>query len=358
MPVVEIVDGIIDLIRKNMIAQTPLTLDGVSGSTIIAVENSFQFADGQEIIFIDNGYNVPDDPHYQIFEYSRIKQVIDTTTVELFDELEGDWLISRGSFIQKTIGSSPLYTDRVYYGDRDVIPSEEMSITVEPLSMSNEWIYIQGGLSEEYRVSITVYGKDVNTEGGMRVLNKYVDALYLLFMSNIHIDINNYESPLLYDVNEGDTTVYVSDTIENREYFKLSSELTGDCDPFVGTPPTIALYDVQDNKYTDIDMQVVDIQPAEHVDGGEMAITFNRPLLTRCQCDPTPDKQYLVSEYAVLRKQGRYIYDSRVDNLEYGLIQKGSAFIRAARLNWFGKEVEEFRFPQRLRGVDYNPSIG
>ena len=58
--------------------------------------------------------------------------------------------------------------DNVYYGDREVIPSTDMAIAVEPLSLSNEWIYLQGGLSEEYRVSIIVYGKDVETEEGMK----------------------------------------------------------------------------------------------------------------------------------------------------------------------------------------------
>ena len=340
-----------------MVAQTPLTRDGDSGDDIIKVENSFQFAPFQEAVLLDDGYEIFGDPHYDMYERVRIKEVIDSFTLRLYEPLIDTWTTDRQSFIQKAIGHDPLYTNRIYYGDREVIPTEAMAVTVEPLSMSNEWIYIQGGISEEYRVSINIYGKDIETDEGMQILNKYADAMYTLFMNNIHLDINSYDTPLLFDANEGDTVVYVADTEDNREYIKLSSDLLGSCTPHIGNPPSSAVYDVQDNSYVDIDMEVIDIQPPTYVAGGIMAVTFNRPLLTKCRCDPAPGKEYRVSEYAFLRRQGIYIYDSRVDNIEYGYVQKGSAFIRAARLNWFGKIVEEFRFPQKSNSVTYIPNL-
>ena len=54
--VVPVVDAIIDLIRKNIIARTPVTSDVLVGTTTIYVENSFHFNDGEEIVLIDSGY--------------------------------------------------------------------------------------------------------------------------------------------------------------------------------------------------------------------------------------------------------------------------------------------------------------
>ena len=53
-----------------------------------------------------------------------------------------------------------------------------------------------------------------------------------------------------------------------------------------------------------------------------------------------------MSDKAVLRHKSKYTYDSRVDNIEYGTVQKGSALLKAAKLSWFGKEAEAFQFPQ------------
>jgi hypothetical protein len=334
MAVTDVVDGIIDLIKLNIIAKTDIISDASIGDTTISVANSFHFERDQEIVLIDYGYNTPGDPHYHIFEYARIKQIIDTRNIELYDPLVSDWTVANSSFIQKTIGHDPLYSDNVYYGDRAVIPTESMSVTVEPLSMSNEWIYLMGGLSEEYRMSIMIYGKDIETEEGMKILNKYTDAIYKLMMSDLHPDINNYDTPVLYDVPVGASTVIIADTENNREQFA------------VGTQSLYTVYrtnyDIQDNINVEQGRVITNISPATYVPGGEMTITVDRPF----------DNPYLTSEYAAFTRHGRYFYDSRIDNIEYGTVQKGSAFIRAARLNWFGKEVEEQWFPQHSKGIE------
>jgi len=243
---------------------------------------------------------------------------------------------------KKTIGHSPLYDDRVYYGDREVIPSEDMAITVEPLSLSNEWIYIQGGLSEEYRVSITIYGKDIETEEGMKILNKYTDNAYNLFNESMHIDINNHESPLLANVAAGSTTVIVEDTPINREFFKPSILVQDD-----------EVFELQDNKGIEIDLFVTSVViPGD----GTMRISINQNDPVLFPNEPI-ERNYSIDEFAVFRRHGRYFYDSRVDNIEYGIVQKGSAFIRAAKLNWFGKEVQEYIFPQQSKGARFFTKI-
>ena len=268
MPVTEVINGIIDLINLNIIAKTDITADVIAGATIVYVENSFHFVIGQEIVLIDFGYNDPASPHYQVYEYARIKDIIDTRRIRLDEPALDDWLVADGSFVQKTIGHAPLYEDRVYYGDRAVIPSEDMAITVEPLSLSNDWIYLMGGLSEEYRVSIMIYGKDIETEEGMQILNKYTDSVYQLMMSDLHPDINNYDTPILHDVATGSSQVAIKDSTENRENFR------------VGPIPYMfrTNYDIQDNLNTEQGRQITAVSPASYVPGGEMAITVDRPF--------------------------------------------------------------------------------
>lgn len=345
MPVTEVVDGLIDLIRKNLVAKTNVTSDVLTGQVLVNVENSFHYNDGEEVVILDWGYNDPSSPHYGKYEYCVIKEVNNTHWITLDSAIEdpsGGWLVSEEAFIQKTIGHSPLYDDRVYYGDREVIPSEEMAITVEPLSLSNEWIYLHGGLSEEYRVSLIIYGKNVETEEGMKILNKYTDSVYELFNRSMHIDINNYDTPLLANVAAGSTTVVVKDTADNRQYFKPSVNIPDD-----------EVYEIQDNKGIEIDLFVVSVStPGD----GNMYITVNQNDPTLYPGEPIA-RSYSIDEYAVFRRHGRYFYDSRIDNIEYGVVQKGSVFIRAARLNWFGKEVQEYSFPQKSLGVDYFQQI-
>jgi len=345
MAVTEVVKGLLDLIKKNIIARTNITSD-VLHSNIVTVENSFHFQPDQEIILIDYGFsddNYSPTSHFDVYEYARIKKVIDTRTIMLYEDTVSDWYISDHTSVQKTIGHAPLYENRLYYGDREVIPTEDMAVAVEPVSMSNEWIYIQGGLSEEYRMSIIIYGKDIETEEGMEVLNKYSDAIYQLLMDDLHIDINNVDVPIQSNVVAGTNIVEIPDTPENRENFTNSTELIDE-----------KSYQIQDNISIERDMAILAVSPTIPDGSGIMRVTLSQhpSILTPLRYN------YLISEFATLIRYKRYFYDSRADNVEYGVVQKGSAFIRASRINWFGKEVEEHHFPQKSKGVDYFPEVG
>jgi len=59
---------------------------------------------------------------------------------------------------------------------------------------------------------------------------------------------------------------------------------------------------------------------------------------------------YRTSDKALFRRKMRYIYNALVTDVEYGFIQKGSQMFKAARLNWWGKEIIEIMFPQRTSG--------
>jgi hypothetical protein len=309
MQISDIVDAMLDLIKKNLIAKTSVTADVFIGDTVIPVTNSFHFEPNQEVVLIDYDYNISGTPHFEKYEYAVVKSVDDTRTITLTEPIKSDWYLARMTSLQKTIGHSPLYEENVLYGDREVIPEKEIAITVEPVSLTNEWIYLQGGLSEEYRITFMVYGKSVKTEEGMRILNKYTEALYQL--------VND----------KGDTMIYIEDTPENRENFVVSATLDDQ-------------YELQDNLtppcfFSDVISRTIG--------GGKICL----------EVDPPVGTDYLISEFGVLTRLNRYLYDSRVDNVTWGITQKGSAVLRAAELSWFGKEVNEHFFPQPDKRVIY-----
>jgi hypothetical protein len=311
-----IVDSIIDIIKKELIAKTSLSSDASIGDTTISVVNSFHFYAGQEIVFIDWGYNDETADHYQMFEYSVVKSVTDTTTIVLVSALEGNWTTSNKSFIQKTIAHSPLYDHNVLYGDREVIPTDEVAITIEPVTLSNEWIYLQGGLSEESRLTITIYGQSVETEEGLRILNIYSKAVYDLLNNSLHLNINDYQTPITRDISLNDGSFYVCNNDVNDELFVVGGSYTfQDNDS-----PRCTWYKATSKSYV----------------GDEIC------LIVDCLIN----QEILISEYGLAIKMNRYLYDSRVDSVTFGKTQKGSAVLRASELSWFGKEVNEIPFPQ------------
>ena len=326
MPIEPIIDTIIDLINKNLVAQTNVVSNVYTNDTIVNVENSFHFRPNQEIVFIDYGYNIKNDPHYQKFEYAKVKQVNNTSAITLTAPIISNWTLAKKSFIQKTIGHWPLYSDQIYYGDREVIPTDKMAITVEGSTMSNEWLYLQGGLSEEYKVSIKIYGKDIKFEEGRRILDRYSDTLVQLLNNNIHIGLLEYSTPLLLNVSAGSSTIVIEDNADNQ------ANIT----PSINIQPMLKdmtqVYQLQDNKGVSYWFNITNIATS----GGFMTITIDTPS----------QNGYQLSEYAVIKRFGAYIYDSRADAATYGYIPKGSAILRASEISWFGKFVNEFQFPQ------------
>lgn len=327
MGIEPVVDSIINVIKKNMVARANITSNVTTGDITIFVDNSFHFMPNQEIVLIDYNYNVYGSNHYQIFEYSKIKEVNNTRAITVTSPIVGNWLVSDSAFIQKTIGHSPLYEDKVYYGDQEVIPTDLMAVTVEPVSMKNEWIYLQGGLDEEYRLKIMIYGKEIKFEDGRRILDRYSDAIVQLLNSNIHIGIMDYSTPLVSSVGIGDTQLVIQDTPENRENIKLTNLIQ----PFL--KDMNSSYQLQDNGGVSFWFNITNIVYS----GGLMHITISLPA----------QRSFVLSEYAVLKRFGQYLWDSRASDATYGVISKGSALLRASEINWFGRIVNEFSFPQK-----------
>jgi hypothetical protein len=217
-----------------------------------------------------------------------------------------------------------------------------MAVCIEPVGFTNEWIYLQGGLSVEYKIDIMIYGKDPETETGMEILNKYTQAIYQLFLSELHIDLDAPYTPILANVTAGTSTVLIADNVDNRENFAASSTLINE-----------KSYQIQDNLKAEHDFCILSVSPAVPDGSGQMTVTMSK--------DPVVSVPftygYSTTEYATLIRYKRYFYDTRIDNVDIGTVQKGSAYLRAAKLSWFGKEVEEWHFPQTDKGVPYFQQI-
>ena len=331
--VVEVGQALVDIIKDNIIAKTNTTANVVASATIVPVVNTFQFRPQEEIVLIDYGYNVQSSPHYKQFEYATIQSVSNTNAVVVSSPVVGNWMLADHSFIQKTIGHAPLYEQNVYYGDREVVPLDQIAVTIEPKSLGNEWMYIQGGLSEEYRFEINVYGRDIKMNEGKIIIDKYTDAIYQLLNENMHFNVDNYDAPILSNVSAGATMVTVADTPANRAQFVPY-------DPSTDHPTRFEYpysFELQDNSHVSYWLQVNSVNYV----AGTIQVHFT-PAIT---------DDFKVSEFAILKRVGRYVYDSRVDNVTYGTVQKGSAFLRMNQLSWYCKWVNEFHFPQTANNI-------
>lgn len=396
------VDGMIDLLRANLVANTVLTQDANVGDSVLHVDNSVRFRKFDYILLMDNNASQESvTGELSGVEFHRIsKDFQGTGVLYLAEPVQKTFLVADNARIQKTIKKAILYEKDVLYGDRQVINSDGVAICVEPESKSQEWLAVRL-LGTDTRMSIMIYvkcgGLGDEEEYALRVCSAYADAINQLLLGNIHLDVSLDETPLVRNARAGDRGVYI------------------DCDVASDWTPGIECldYEVQDNWGTDQLMKIVEtgagnetsssssltslsssakeaassmsssstsltdsessmssgasestvsssswssqsnlfvesssltsaseITSSDSSDssmgGGACWVELNRPL----------SRDYLVQDKAKLRRKKRYTYDSRIENIEYGSTSKGSVFMKAAKMTWFGKEAESFVFPQ------------
>jgi len=308
MPVEQLIDGMINVLKKNVVARTPLTQDVLTGQGIIKVDNTFHFEDVNEIVLFQNGSE-------NDLNWHTIAKIIDTNTIQLLQPVTMDFTVAQGAQIQKALGNTYVFPEDILFGDREVIPNpNRIVITVDPDTLSNEWIYLMGGLDEDYRLTISIYAKDDSFVDGMRIISKFADSIYHLLNGNIHLDIVNDETPLTADLAIGIRDVSIAST----------AQWPADQDH---------RYELQDNENVEIDFAI------------DSVVSPTVVRLSR-----TTVKNYQVARKGILRRRVRYLYESRVDKVEFGYISKENVVFKAARLSWFGKETEEYGFPQHGRG--------
>lgn len=391
-----IIDGLIDVLKVNLIANTSLISDAHAGDKTLRVENSIRFRKGDYILLMDNlSAQESVSGNLSNIQFLKVTKDFQGTDILYVDTaLNRDYSVSNNARIQKTIKKAILYEKDILYGDRQVINFDYVAICVEPDTKSQDWLATRL-LGTESRVSILIYikyGGNGDDEGyAMRVCSAYADAINKLLLGNIHLDIGIDEINLARDAHVGDRGVYI------------------DCDEASNWVPGIECldYEVQDNYGANQLMKIVETGSAIHsssssslssgysstnlfyssssstlqsessessrssnmssssswssqsvfieesssqtsVSDSSSSISSSSSLGDVCwvelNCPLTRD--FLIKDKATLRRKKRYTYDSRISDITYGMTQKGSAMMKAAKMTWFGKEAESFVFPQ------------
>lgn len=364
-----LVDGMVSLLSKNLVANTPLVRDAHIGDTSIYVSNTLRFDRKDKIVIMDNlSTHEPDTNVFTGVEFHTIRDYIhNVSRIILQEPLEKDFLVSDVGRIQKTIKGAILYQKDVLYGDREVIPFDQVAITVEPERLSADWMALRL-MSNEYRMSINVYvkfgGAPEQEEMAMRICNAYATSIYNLLMHNLHVDLVLDEVVLTRDANKGDDFVYIpyssrGDWIpdhcaryEVKDNFSAAQDLNIiDLDSWDSSSQSIDTSSVSSfsSSSSSVDLTSSSISSSSLISGSSSSslddqykVYFDHPL----------NYSFKVGNKAVLRRIIRYMYDSRVADIEYGVVQKGSAILKAAKLTWWGKEVKHYGFPQIGKG-DY-----
>ena len=306
----QVTDSMIYLLQKNVGARTVLASDVSAGGSILQVDNTLHFEDSESVMLMDTDPAHPD-------QYNTILQKIDTNTIQLVNPVQTNFTTASSAVLQKAIGNVPLAENRVLFGDREVIPGDGVTITVDPQVLNDvQWMWLQGGLSVTYNLVITVYMKmDIN-DNAIRTTTKYGDFIFKLLVHNIHTDILNQEWYVTQDMFFGDNVVYLNNTD--------GVDVGGD----------VARYELQDNNHAEIDFKVTEVL------SGPPRAVLNRQIA----------ETFRVSDKLLFRKRIRYMWNTLPPEVEYGYIQKGADLFKAAKITWWGRETDDVHFPQVTMG--------
>jgi len=267
--------------------------------------------------------------------------------------------------------NSILFPKDIIYGDREVMTFDYIGIGVNSERFTSEWLALRL-MSDEYRLGIMLYVKSGGTpeqeELNLRIRDAYANAIYNLLMGNIHLDVALDETPLKVNAISGTNYVYIN----------ANDAANWPIDPCYR-------YSVQDNFGTNQDLGIIEcgassssslsslssltsesslssISPSSQssLSSGSSATEFSSSLSSPSSSGDDPytkiclsanlNRNYLLKDKAVLQRVKRYIYNSQVADIEYGVTNKGSAILKAAKISWWGKESRPFEFPQVGRG--------
>jgi hypothetical protein len=392
-----LVDGMRELLAKNLAAGTDLIQSALAGDTVLKVANTLRFERGDQIAVLDADTVWDEDAgRFEGIEFHTIAKAISAVdTVELERPLQKAFSAGKQARIRKAVRNAILYPGDVHYGDRNVITADYVAVCVEPENLRPEWLALGGLASHEYRLAIMIYVKylsgDAESEDrAIRVCNAYADSIFKLLLGNIHVDLVVDEVPLRADAQPGDEAVIIGSSVaaqwppdacyayELRDNFKaaihyrirsiestsssasssqsfeessssrhsassssrseISSASSSSASPSSASSPSSSSFSTSQTE----SLSSSESSPSsESTQGGPGTPIYLTPFVRQ---------RYRVRDKAVLRRKRRYFYDSRPESVEYGVVQKGSAILKAAKISWFGKETHVIPFPQVGRG--------
>lgn len=290
MSMEEVVDSVRRIVARWTATKAPLVSDAPAGSTVINVNTTKRFREGDEVVIRNSQYS-------ETLIY--IKSIVDTTHLELSAPTKYNWTVYDNAIVQKTFYQH--FMQHIYIGEPENIPRFP-AITITPVTRESEWLTIDS-TRETYNLKLTIFVKDDNQEDTFRYLLKVTDIIQRGLKNNIFPLVGPYQTAsLAADANAGDISIKVSDT----SIFTVPAKHRIIIED---------LYKAEENRIESIE------------DSNTLRLTD--PLVA---C-------YKVQDSAKIINVTRFIYNSWPSSIDYGTIFKGT-MLKAATIQWFAWEEE------------------
>jgi len=290
MAVSEVVDSVRRIVERWVNTYSPLTEDASPGDTVINVDSTIRFQEGDEVML----YNPTRAEYGHV-----IDEVIDNTRVRLASPVINSlWTVQNAGVLRKTINN--MFVHGVYVGDPNVIPRFP-AITVNPTGRNSEWLTLES-TKERYEIEISTYILDSTHEDGFRFLMNITDTIQLGLKRNIFPLLQDYETTtLLADGEIGDQFLKVADSSIFERFSRILIE--------------------DKHKYEEhmID-EVIDSTTVKIFEGNELCQTF------------------LTADTTVI-KANRFVFNSWPTDIDYGKVHQ-KTLMKASTIRWFAEEEE------------------
>lgn len=286
----KILQSLRTLFLDHVAATELLAADVAIGGKIVLVPNTSRFRIGDQIAFLS--------PTGQ-GEFTLIEDIPDNITIVIAPGSTHGWTVAQGTYIVKSINNE--FIKGVYIGDIKMIPSFP-AITIDIESESNEWFTLRQ-TSHEYKFRIRAYVLEDNFEKTNIYLLKLATQMREILLDHIRPIIDGISHPLTADLPAGNTIVNVADT-------------TG----FVVGGPVF--------------IRDAHPRPAQQE-------SYVKSILspTALEINLAAENDYLVSRQAEIIVVQRLLYDTRPESINYGVVNKGGTFCKAAEFSYFAKEM-------------------
>jgi len=288
----KILPAIRTLLMDHLAMTEVLLMNVPIGGTLVVIGNTSRFRIGDQIAFLSNTLRQG--------EFVTISDIPDYNTIVLSTGSLHGWTIAQGSYITKCVNNE--FIKGIYIGDIKMIPAFP-AITIDVESESNEWLTLRQ-TSHEYKFRIRAYVLQDNFETTNLRLLTLATQIREILLDHIRPIIDGVSFPLTADLPAGQTIVNVSNTSQFR----------------VGGP--VFLRDAHP-------------RPAQQESYVKSIIDS-----TSLEINIFAENDYLMSREAEIILVNRLLYDTRPESINYGVVNKGGTFCRAAEISWFAKEMK------------------
>lgn len=300
----EILKALKKIIERFIADMVSLRETANPGDTTIYVQNTRRFMPGDYIVIrksVDSSEA----------ELLCVKNVIDRNTL-LAESPNGDPITQKyetpDALIQKLIGYQAGETDflkAVYIGDPSVI-SHFPAITIDAKSKNNSWLTLES-ISEEYEIDITVYvDGQAYYESQYELMHFYTKQIERSLFRSLYPLVQPYNiTTLSEDVSPGDNIIRVTD----EDFFKCGLGWIF---------------------FESVDSLVIN-RAEESLGNG--ALRLVRPV----------GANFATGDNVI--HPLRHIYNSMPHTIQYGITNKGSGILRAARISYKCNEEKRLYSP-------------